>query len=95
MRTLPELQFESSYIEDGVLNVLVSPAESDDDRRFTIEADPVSRRIKNVFTCHSTDEGIFEMNFSPNEDDLEAFREIVQNCRIDADDGSAAIRVPK
>ena len=39
MRTLPELQYESSYVEDGTLYVLVSPKELRTFRRYTIEAD--------------------------------------------------------
>ena len=86
MRTLPELQYESSYVEDGALYVLVLPKELSDDRRYTIEADPDTRKIKDIAVCLSTDDGIEQIDFKPTEEDLAILQEIASKCSIDSDD---------
>ena len=67
MRTLPELQYESSYVEEGVLYALVSPKKLRTFRRYTIEADPDARKIKDIAVCLSTDDGIEQIDFKLTE----------------------------
>ena len=50
----------------------------------SVEAEPNSRRITHIHACHSRNEGIFPFDFETTEDDLAAFREIVEHCPVDA-----------
>ena len=75
-----DLEVESSYVEDGALNVLVSPKVSPDEKpgdpepRWTLVADPKTRELLHVDFCVATDEGFEYPEYEPTPEQLELFR---------------------
>ncbi|MBR0197139.1 MAG: hypothetical protein IJQ34_03305 [Kiritimatiellae bacterium] len=81
-----DLQVESSYVEDGLLNILVSPKIAMDEKpgdpecRWTIIANPQSKEIVRVDFCIATDEGFEYPQCSPTQDQLILFQHFVMEC---------------
>ena len=77
------LDVESSYVEDGELNVLVSPKVSPDEKpgdpepRWTLIADPKTRELIRVDFCVATDEGFEYPEYKPTPEQLELFRNFI------------------
>ena len=75
-----DLEVESSYVEDGELNVLVSPKVSPDEKpgnpelRWTLIADPKTRELFRVDFCVATDDGFEYPEYEPAPEQLELFR---------------------
>jgi len=80
-----DIQVESSYVEDGVLNVLVSrrvtenEKPSDPEFRWTLLADPKTRELKRVDFCIAKDEGFEYPAYSPTVEQMALFNDIVRN----------------
>ena len=78
------LEVESSYVEDGELNVLVSPKVSPDEKpgdpepRWTLIANPKTRELLRVDFCVATDEGFEYPEYEPTPEQLELFRSFVR-----------------
>ena len=66
-----DLEVESSYVEDGVLNVLVSPKVSPEENpgdpvpRWTLIANPKTRKLLRVDFCVATNEGFEYPEYEP------------------------------
>ncbi len=79
-----DLEVESSYVEDGELNVLVSPKVSPDEKpgdpepRWTLIANPKTRELLRVDFCVATDEGFEYPEYEPTPEQLELFRSFVR-----------------
>jgi hypothetical protein len=77
------LEVESSYVEDGELNVLVSPPVSPNEKpgapepRWTLIADPQTRELLRVDFCVATDQGLEYPEYIPTPEQLELFRAFV------------------
>jgi len=80
-----DVQVESSYVEDGVLNVLVSRRSAENEKpgdpefRWTLLADPRTRELKRVDFCIATDEGFEYPVYSPTVEQMSLFNDIVRN----------------
>ena len=79
--TTTNLQFESSYVEDGKeLNILVSPPVSPDEKlgdpepRWTVIPDPIMREIIRVEFCVATDEGFEYPEYTPTNEQMALFK---------------------
>ncbi len=78
------LDVESSYVEDGELNVLVSPMISLDEKpgdsepRWTRIADSETRELIRIDFCVATDEGFEYPEYEPTPEQLELFRNFVR-----------------
>ena len=81
-----DLEVESSYVEDGELNVLVSPKVSPDEKpgdpepRWTLIANPKSRELLRVDFCVATDEGFEYPPFKPSSAQMNLFRSFVKSA---------------
>lgn len=81
-----DLQVESSYLEDGLLNVLVSPkitpAEKpcESECRWTIVAKPQSKEITRIDFCIATNDGFEYPPYSPTRAQLKLFQHFVMEC---------------
>ena len=79
-----DLEVESSYVEDGELNVLVSPKVSPDEKpgglepRWMLFANPKTRELLRVDFCVATDEGFEYPEYEPTPEQLELFRSFVR-----------------
>ena len=78
--TTTDLEVVSSYVEDGKeLNVLVSTPVSPDEKpgnpepRWTLIADPESRKLLRVDFCVATDDGFEYPEYEPTPEQLELF----------------------
>ncbi len=78
------LEVESSYMEDGELNVLVSPKVSPDEKpgdpepRWTLIANPQTRELLRVDFCVATDDGFEYPQYTPIGEQMVLFREFVK-----------------
>ena len=78
------LEIESSYVEDGELNVLVSPKVSPDEKpgdsepRWTLIANPETHKLLRVDFCVAKEEGIEYPEYQPTPEQLELFRKFVR-----------------
>ena len=78
------LETESSYVEDGELNVLVSPKVSPDEKpgdsepRWTLIADPQTRKLLRVDFCIATDNGFKYPDYTPTPEQLGLFCNFVK-----------------
>ena len=81
-----DLEVESSYVEDGELNVLVSPKVSPDEKpgnpepRWTLIANPKSRELLRVDFCVVTDKGFEYPPFKPSPEQMDLFRSFVKSA---------------
>ena len=79
-----DLEVESSYVEDGELNVLVSPKVSPDEKtgdpepRWTLIANPKTHELLRVDFCVATNEGFEYPEYEPTPEQLELFRIFVR-----------------
>lgn len=74
MNTMTDLQIESSYLEDGMMNVLVSPLDANDPRRYVVICEPGTRRILRVEAALSTEDGFEEVTAPTN---WQVFRDVI------------------
>ena len=78
------LEIESSYVEDGELNVLVSPKVSPDEKpgdsepRWTLITDPQTRKLLRVDFCIATDNGFKYPDYTPTPEQLGLFCNFVK-----------------
>ena len=81
-----DLKVESSYVEDGELNVLVSPRVSPDEKpgdpepRWTLIADPQARELLRVDFCVATDEGFEYPEYTPTDEQIALFKKFAKEC---------------
>ena len=84
--TTTDFEVDSSYVEDGELNVLVStkvlPDEKPEDPepRWTIIADPKSREVIRVDFCVATDDGFEYPEYTPTDAQMELFKQFAKEC---------------
>ena len=80
------LEVESSYVEDGELNVLVSPKVSPDEKtgnpepRWTLIADPQTRELLRVDFCVATHEGFEYPQYTPTNEQMALFKKFAKEC---------------
>ncbi len=74
-----EIEFVSSYIEDGELNVLAELRTSPRGRyaRWMLTADPKTKELKEVHHFISTNDGFEYPEFTPTKAMLRRFRALV------------------
>ena len=81
-----DLEVESSYVEDGELNVLVSPKVSPDEKpgdpepRRTLIADPQTRELLRVDFCVATNEGFEYPQYTPTNEQMALFKKFAKEC---------------
>ena len=82
-----DLEVESSYVEDGELNILVSPKVSPDEKpgdpepRWTLIANPKTRELLRVDFCVATDEGFEYPECTPTDEQVALFKRFTTACR--------------
>ena len=81
-----DLEVESSYVEDGELNVLVSPKVSTDEKtgdpepRWTLIADSQTRELLHVDFCVATDAGFEYPLYTPTKEQMSLFKKFAKEC---------------
>ena len=79
-----DLEVDSSYVEDGNLNVLVLtviPSEEqpdDPEPRWTLIADPVTRQLLRMNFCVSTEDGFGHPQYTPTKEQMNLSRKFVK-----------------
>lgn len=83
-----DLEVVSSYVEDGKeLNILVSMKVSPDEKpgapepRWTIIADPGTRKVIRVDFCVATDEGFEFPEYTPTDEQMALFNRFAKECQ--------------
>ena len=81
-----ELKVASSYLEDGVLQILVVPKCGDKDAlremRWRLSVDPQTRHVLRVEFCIATDDGFEYPPYTPSSEQLDLFRQFAKECEI-------------
>ena len=81
MNTQLHIQIElvSSYLEDGLLNLLIAPTDHASSLRWYVRVHPRSRRIVDCWMMNSG-ETIEELPFAPTAADLATFRRLAKSA---------------
>lgn len=81
-RTLPPVEVGSYYLENEILTVLIEPVDPRDERRYMIDADPNTRKIRKVRVFGSVPDGVDASSPSLTPDDLSVLQTITNACSL-------------